>query len=257
MGWVNEGLNFLNNIKKVYKIKPTLQHYGCIVDLLARSGQLEEAQNLIQSMPIEPDSVIFRSLIWGCKVHGDTERLDHLIKHLQGTCDDYVLLGNVYASKGKWKNKAKVRSLMNEKGLVKPSGHSRIEINGEVYQFTAGSTCNIEAKNIYKKLEEIGESLRENGNGYDPKLSEVLLEIEDEEKASQLLHHSEKLAVCFGLMKMKPGSVIRVVKNLRSCEDCHSFMKHVSSVYKREILIRDRIRFHHFRDGKCSCGDYW
>ncbi|KAI3509599.1 hypothetical protein L1887_24993 [Cichorium endivia] len=258
MGWVNEGLQHFNNIKKVYKLKPTLQHYGCIVDLLARSGQLEEAQNFIKSMPIEPDSVMLRSLIWGCKVHGDTERVEHFIEHLEGTkmdCGTYVLLGNVYASKGKWKNKAKLRQSMNQKGIVKPSGYSRIEINGEVYQFTAGSTCNIEAKSIYKKLEEIEERLRD--NGYDPKLSEVLLEIDDEEKASQLLHHSEKLAVSFGLMKMKPGSVIRVVKNLRSCEDCHSFMKRVSSVYEREILIRDRIRFHHFRNGECSCGDYW
>ncbi|KAL7591252.1 hypothetical protein Lser_V15G34631 [Lactuca serriola] len=258
MGWVNEGLQHFKNIKKVYKLKPTLQHYGCIVDLLARSGQLEEAQKFIKSMPIEPDSVMFRSLIWGCKVHGDTERLEHLIEKFQDSCSDcgtYVLLGNVYASKGKWKNKAKVRSLMNKKGFVKPSGYSRIEINGEIYQFTAGSTCNIEAESIYKKLEEIEERLK--GSGYDPKLSEVLLEIDDEEKASQLLHHSEKLAVSFGLMKMKPGSVIRIVKNLRSCEDCHSFMKHVSSVYNREVLIRDRIRFHHFRNGECSCGDYW
>ncbi|KAL4555608.1 hypothetical protein LXL04_038232 [Taraxacum kok-saghyz] len=259
MGCVKDGLQHFNNIKKIYNLKPTLQHYGCIVDLLARSGQLEEAQNFIKSMPIKPDSVIYRSLIWGCKVHGDINRLEHFIEHLQGASDDdcgsYILLGNVYASKKNWKKKAKVRNIMNQKGLVKPSGHSRIEIDSKIYQFTAGSTCNIEAESIYKKLNEIEVRLR--NNGYDPKISDVLLDVDDEEKGLQLLHHSEKLAVCFGLMKMEAGSVIRVVKNLRSCEDCHDFMKRVSRVYEREILIRDRIRFHRFRDGECSCGDYW
>ncbi|KAL8192256.1 hypothetical protein R6Q57_027923 [Mikania cordata] len=262
MGWVDEGLKYFKNIKVLYKLKPTVQHYGCIVDLLARAGRLEDAQIFIKSMPIEPDAVMWRSFIWGCKVHGDIKRVEHLIKYLEGTkmgsCDDcgtYVLLGNVYASNGKWKNKANVRRLMNQKGLVKPSGHSLIEIDGVIYEFTAGSTFHIEAASIYKKLDEIEETLRV--NGYDPKLSEVLLEIDDEEKASQLLHHSEKLAVSFGLIKTKPGTIIRVVKNLRSCEDCHSFMKHVSGVYQREILIRDRIRFHHFKNGECSCGDYW
>lgn len=262
MGWVDEGLTYFKNIRKVYNLRPTVQHYGCIVDLLARAGRLEDAQEFIKSMPIEPDAVMWRSLIWACKVHGDTQRVEHLIKHVEGSkmdsCDDcgtYVLLGNVYASKGKWKNKAKVRQQMNRKGLVKPSGHSRIEIDGVIYEFTAGSTCHVEAESIYKKLDEIEKALR--GKGYDPKLSDVLLEIDDEEKASQLLHHSEKLAVSFGLIKAKPGTIIRIVKNLRSCEDCHSFMNHISSVYQREILIRDRIRFHHFRNGECSCGDYW
>ncbi|KAM0071973.1 putative tetratricopeptide-like helical domain superfamily, DYW domain-containing protein [Helianthus debilis subsp. tardiflorus] len=262
MGWVDKGLTYFNNIKKVYKLRPMVQHYGCVVDLLARAGRLDDAQKFIESMPIEPDAVLWRSFIWGCKAHGDTERVEHLIKHLEGAkmdscydCGTYVLLGNVYASNGKWKNKANVRKLMNQKGLVKPSGHSRIEIDGDIYEFTAGSTCHVEAESIYKKLEEIEGTLRV--NGYDPKLSEVLLEIDDEEKASQLLHHSEKLAVSYGLIKTEPGTIIRIVKNLRSCEDCHSFMKHISGVYQREILIRDRIRFHHFRNGECSCGDYW
>lgn len=258
MGWVDKGLTYFKNIMKVYKLNPTLQHYGCVVDLLARSGQLEEAENFIKSMPLKPDDVLWRSLLCGCKVHKDSERVKHLIQHLEGEnndCGTYVLLGNLYASNGKWKNKANVRKLMNQKGFVKPSGYSRIEIDGVIYEFTAGSTCNIEAENIYIKLDEIDYKLRK--NGYDPKISDVLLEIDDEEKAAQLLHHSEKLAVSFGLMKTEPGKIIRIVKNLRSCEDCHSFMKHVSRVYEREILIRDRIRFHCFKNGECTCGDYW
>ncbi|XP_071699566.1 pentatricopeptide repeat-containing protein At5g43790-like [Rutidosis leptorrhynchoides] len=102
MGWIDEGLSYFDKIKKVYKFRPTVQHYGCVVDLLARAGRLDDAEKFIKLMPVEPDAVLWRSLIWGCKVHGDTYRLERLIKHVEGLeiddyddCGTYVLLGNV------------------------------------------------------------------------------------------------------------------------------------------------------------------
>ncbi|GMN29249.1 hypothetical protein TIFTF001_044332 [Ficus carica] len=115
---------------------------------------------------------------------------------------------------------------MNKRGLVKPPGSSKIEINGKIHEFIVGDSSHPEAEEIYSKLDEIEEKLRE--ERYQPKLSEVLLEIDDEEKAFQLSHHSEKLALAFGLIKTSPGSEIRIAKNLRSCEDCHAFMKKTS-----------------------------
>lgn len=170
-------------------------------------------------------------------------------------CGSYVLIGNVYASAGKWHDKAKVRELMDKKGLRKPPGSSRIEIDGLIHEFVAGDSSHPEAEKIYEKLDEIEEKLLE--EKHSPKLSQVLLEIDDEVKAFQLRHHSEKLAVAFGLIKTNPGSEIRIVKNLRSCEDCHAVMKLLSKIYQREIIMRDRIRFHYFRHGECSCGDCW
>lgn len=257
-GWVTEAYLYFRDMREKYGIKPNLQHHGCMVDLHARSGKLQEAENFIRKMLIQPDAVLWRTVIWACKIHGDTNRAERLIKEINidfDDCGSYVLLSNIYASAGKWHDKAICRETMNKHGLVKPPGSSKIEIDGSVHEFTAGDSSHIEAPTIFAKLEEICKSLR--GEGYEPELSEVLLEVDDDEKAFQLLHHSEKLAVAFGLMKTKPGSPIRIVKNLRSCEDCHSFMKLISKAYEREIVVRDRIRFHHFRNGDCSCGDYW
>ncbi|KAL4294339.1 hypothetical protein AHAS_Ahas18G0218200 [Arachis hypogaea] len=184
------------------------------------------------------------------------------MKHLKlrkRTADDdsgsYILASNVYASAGKWCNKAEVRELMNRRGLTKPPGCSRIEVDGTVCEFSMGDYNHPEAEKIYNKLDQIVDEIRK--EGYNPRVSEVLLEMDDEDKAIQLLHHSEKLALAYGLIRNRQGSEIRIVKNLRSCEDCHEFMKLVSKIYQREIIVRDRIRFHHFKNGDCSCKDYW
>lgn len=70
-------------------------------------------------------------------------------------------------------------------------------------------------------------------------------------------YHSERLAICFGLLNVPAPKAIRVYKNLRVCIDCHDWTKGVSKLTGREIIARDNNRFHHFRDGKCSCNDYW
>lgn len=260
-GWVDKGFACFTTMQSKYGVKPTIQHYGCMVDLLARAGNLDEAEDFIRKMPVEPDVVLWRTLLWACKVHGDIDRSERLLKDLElvkmdsNDCGSYVLLGNVYASAGKWHDKANMRELMNRKGLSKPPGCSRIEVDGIVHEFAAGDSGHLEAKKIYAKLYEVEERLK--AEGYLPKLLEVLLEIDDEEKAFQLLHHSEKLAVAYGLIKTSPGTEIRIVKNLRSCKDCHSFMKLISKIYKQDIIVRDRIRFHHFINGDCSCKDYW
>ena len=85
----------------------------------------------------------------------------------------------------------------------------------------------------------------------------VLMDVSEEEKEENLNCHSEKLALAYGLLKTSPGTDIRISKNLRICHDCHCWIKLVSRVLGRVIIVRDRIRFHQFEDGLCSCGDYW
>lgn len=82
-------------------------------------------------------------------------------------------------------------------------------------------------------------------------------DVDIEEKEATVSTHSEKLAVAYSLINLRPESPIRVVKNLRMCDDCHSFCKFVSKATKREIVMRDKIRFHHFRNGDCSCNNFW
>ncbi|XP_031375981.1 pentatricopeptide repeat-containing protein At3g47530 [Punica granatum] len=108
---------------------------------------------------------------------------------------------------------------------------------------------------LYSFLADINEELKR--AGYVAKIELVSYDLEEEEKEHALTFHSEKLALAFGLLKSPLGSTIRIVKNLRVCQDCHGFFKLVSLVYKREISLRDRNRFHHFVEGACSCKDYW
>ncbi|KAK1267905.1 Pentatricopeptide repeat-containing protein [Acorus gramineus] len=258
-GWVDVGYQFFKRLPD-YGIQPEIQHYGCVVDLLARAGYLEEAEELAKMIPDEPDEITWRTLIWACKAHGDIDRAERLVDEWLLRMDEndgsnYVLLGNVYAKAGKWEEKARLRESMVQKSIRKEPGFSRIELGGRIHEFVAGDSDHPQAKRIYERWNQIMKMMIE--EGYKPKLSEVLLNVDDETKASQLHHHSEKLAVAFGLISTRPGTKILVVKNLRSCEDCHASMKLVSKITRREIVIRDRIRFHHFSNGACSCGDYW
>ncbi|KAF9587775.1 hypothetical protein IFM89_005507 [Coptis chinensis] len=93
--------------------------------------------------------------------------------------------------------------------------------------------------------------------GYVPDTSSILHDVEQAEKIKMLGHHSERLAIAFGLIFIPPGLPIRVVKNLRVCGDCHNATKFISKIVQREILVRDAVRFHLFKDGTCSCGDFW
>ena len=82
-------------------------------------------------------------------------------------------------------------------------------------------------------------------------------DVEDDVQEQLLNSHSEKLAIAFALLNTSPGTPIHIRKNLRVCGDCHSATKYISLVTKRAIIVRDMRRFHHFKDGTCSCGDYW
>ena len=128
-------------------------------------------------------------------------------------------------------------------------------IANRVHQFVAGDReheCSLE---IYKMLETIGTQIAE--AGYSPKISSVLHDIGEEEKENVVKEHSERLAIAYGMLVTKVGDCIRIVKNLRVCEDCHEASKMISKVFDREIIVRDYSRFHHFKEGKCSCLDYW
>lgn len=125
-----------------------------------------------------------------------------------------------------------------------------------MHKFLVDDTSHPEAEAVYKYLQELGKEMRR--FGYVPDTNFVLHDVEsDGHKQDMLITHSEKIAVAFGLMKLPPGRAIRVFKNLRTCGDCHNFFMYLSRVVQREIVLRDRKRFHHFRNGECSCGNFW
>ncbi|KAK7317302.1 hypothetical protein RJT34_01404 [Clitoria ternatea] len=258
-GLVDEGRRYFSSMSSVFAVTPTIEHYGCMVDLLARAGLLFEAQDLINSMPMDANAIVWGALLGGCRLHRDTQLAEHVLKQLieleTWNSAHYVLLSNIYSASCRWDEAEKIRSTLSEKGMQKLPGCSWVEVDGVVHEFLVGDTSHPLSHKIYEKLESLFKDLRE--AGYSPTTEFVLFDVEEEEKEFFLGCHSEKLAVAFALISTGAKDVIRVVKNLRVCGDCHEAMKLVSKVTGREIIIRDNNRFHHFIDGSCSCRDYW
>ncbi|KAK9273081.1 hypothetical protein L1049_017888 [Liquidambar formosana] len=259
-GLVNDGRHYFNMMRNEYGIEPTVEHYGCLVDILCRAGHIKEAKNIIENMPMRPNKVIWMSLLSGSRNHGNTEvgeyAAQRLIEVAPDTIGCYILLSNIYAAAYQWDKVSHVREMMKKRGIRKDPGCSSIEHKGVHHEFIVGDKSHPQTKEIYSKLREMKEKLK--CMGHVPDTTQVLLCIEGEkEKEAELENHSERLAIAFGLINVDVGSPIRIMKNLRVCNDCHSATKLLSDIYNREIIVRDNSRFHHFKNGSCSCMDYW
>eukprot|EP01018_Ginkgo_biloba_P018551 Gb_27291 [translate_table: standard] len=258
-GLVEEGCHYFNCMNQYYHITPAMEHYGCMVDLLGRAGHLDEAQDFINKMPIKPDATVWGCLLGACRVHNNMELGEHVAEKLfeldPKNVAPYVLLSNIYAAAGKWDDSEKVWKMMKERKVKKKPGCSWIEVDKQVYAFLVGDRSHPQTHQIYAKLETLSKQMK--AAGYVPDTRFVLDNVEEEQKEQIIFHHSERLAIAFGLINTPPGIGIRVIKNLRVCGDCHSAIKFISKIVAREIVVRDVNRFHHFKDGQCSCGDYW
>ncbi|MQL97313.1 hypothetical protein Taro_030000 [Colocasia esculenta] len=266
-GLVSEGRKYFSSMADEFGVEPQIEHYGCMVDLLARAGLIDEALDLVSTMPCKPDAVIWRSLLDACwKEKASVEVGESIARWVleaqEGlTSGVYVLLSRIYASANRWDDVGLVRNLMDEEGIRKVPGCSSVEIDGVVHEFLAGDTRHPRSKEIYTMLQEMEERVAL--VGYTPDLSQapmVPAEQEGERRRHSLRLHSERLAIAFGLLSSKAsttGTPIRVFKNLRVCRDCHAMTKLVALAFDVEIVVRDRTRFHHFKGGLCSCGDYW
>ncbi|KAF7810954.1 pentatricopeptide repeat-containing protein [Senna tora] len=258
-GLVLEGKKLFQKMVHIYKLVPKVQHYGCMVDLLGRAGLLDEAQELISHMPMRPNMAVLGSLLAACKVHKNVKLGEWAAKQflsLEPQKFGYnVLMSNIYAAANRWDDVAIIRRGMKDVGIRKEPGITSIEVNGSVHDFVMGDKTHPEKLKIYDMIDEMRKKLED--AGYTPHTSSVLKNIDVEEKETALNYHSEKLAMAFGLISTAPGVPIRIVKNLRICDDCHSATKLLSKIYGREIVVRDRNRFHHFKEGSCSCLEYW
>ncbi|XP_073155841.1 pentatricopeptide repeat-containing protein At2g27610 isoform X2 [Henckelia pumila] len=258
-GLVHEGQIFFDMMRKKLYIPPTMEIYSCMVDLYGRAGMLDKAMALINRMHFPPSATVWRTLLAACRVHRNLElgefAAKKLISHHPQDSAAYVLLANLYAASGHWRDRAKVRKLMDDRQVKKETGFSWIEVKNKTYAFMAGDASHPLSDHIYKKLEELSIRLRD--AGYQPDTNYVLHDIEEEQKEAILSRHSERLAIAFGLISVPAGIPIQIIKNLRVCVDCHTVIKIISKMEGREIIVRDSNRFHHFKEGLCSCKDYW
>lgn len=259
-GMENRGmLLFDEMVKGKYGVEPDIEHYGTVVDLLGRAGQIENAFKFIKQMPFEPTAAIWGSLLGACRAHQHVDMGEYVGKRLleiePENSGNYVILSNLLASAGRWNDVRAVRDLMMGNAVKKEPGKSWIELDKTLHTFHAGDQFHPRKEEVFNKVREISVKIKE--AGYAPDLTCVLYDVDEEQKEKILLSHSEKLALAFALISTPQGKPVRIMKNLRICVDCHNFAKFVSKIYKREVSLRDKSRFHHIVDGVCSCGNYW
>ncbi|XP_043719865.1 pentatricopeptide repeat-containing protein At3g12770-like [Telopea speciosissima] len=258
-GLVDEGCDIFYKIAKEYNMEHIVEHYSCMVDLLGRAGHLDQAYKLITTMEVKPTLDIWASLLFACRVHHNVKLAE--IAALNAfdlnpkAVVPYISLSNIYAVEKRWDDVERVRATVRSKGLKKQPGCSYVELEKVVHCFLVGDKSHPQSESIYSKLEDLCWQLKE--AGYTPDTSSVLYDVNEEVKEKMLWDHSERLAIAFALINTAPGTVIMITKNLRICCDCHTVTKLISKHMGREIIMRDAHRFHHFKNGICSCGDYW
>lgn len=258
-GFVTEGRHFFTSLLQDHGIVPTMELYGCMVDLLGRAGQLVKAEQFIISMPLEATASIWSSLLGACRIHGNLEVAERVAERslILDPHDGavYVQLSHMYAAAGMWDNVAKVRKVMEDRGVKKEQGCTWVQIDGKVHSFVTEDRSHPQAREIYTELARLMNEIKR--EGYVPLTQNVLHDVGEQQKEEAISYHSEKLAIAYGILNTPPSTPIRIYKNLRVCADCHSASKFISKLAGREIIARDASRFHHFKDGLCSCGDYW
>lgn len=258
-GLVKQGCSYFESMLKDYGITPSVEHYGCIIDLLGRAALLETAEDFIEKSPVQPNGCMWSALLASCKKYGDAKRGKRAANHVM-MCEPqnaapFVLLSSIYASNGKWRDAQASLQDMAKLGLKKKPGCTIIEVKNTLHQFLASEGLHRDKDALNDLLESLESQVKE--MGYVPNTKLVLDDVSKDVKEHLLGHHSERMALAFGLLNTPPGTPIRLAKNLRTCFDCHNFMKFISKIVGREIVLRDAKRLHHFKDGVCSCGDYW
>ncbi|XP_068650813.1 pentatricopeptide repeat-containing protein At5g52850, chloroplastic [Aristolochia californica] len=246
-GLADLGLEYFSFMKQAYGITPQIDHYVCLVDLLGRAGRLREAAGVIETMPFHPDALIYKTLLSSCKVHRNLVLGEEIARRAL-ECNPwdpavYVMLANIYDDADKLEFGQQIRQMMRERGLRKTPGQSWIELKNKVYSFTADDRSNPQTDKIHEKLDSLKRTVRSLGFPY--------------AESAGSAYHSEKLAVAFSLLNTPSTAPIRIIKNIRICEECHDFFKLVTCAVDREIIVRDNNRFHSFNKGDCSCRGYW
>lgn len=222
---IEEAFLYFDAMSRDHGIEPGVEHYVGIIEVLGKSGHLNEAMEYIEKLPFEPNAMLWESVLNLARMNGDIDLEDRAEE----------LLVSLDPSKE------------NPKKLPTPPPKRRLGIN-----MLDGRNKLAEYRlppKIEKKVV--------NEQRYVPDTRYVLHDIDQEAKEQALLYHSERLAIAYGLISTPARTPLRIIKNLRICGDCHNAIKIMSRIVGRELIVRDNKRFHHFKDGKCSCGDYW
>lgn len=164
-GLIHEGLLIFNSIDKVHHMKPSMEQYACVIDLLGRGGQIKEALSLLNNMPIASNANLWGTLLGACRTHHDVDMghvvADHLLRIETADIGNYVVLSNLYAADARWDGVLEMRRLMKMRDLKKPAGCSWIEVGRSKNIFVAGDYSHPDRSLIYSTLRHLDEQIKE------------------------------------------------------------------------------------------------
>ncbi|KAF9596727.1 hypothetical protein IFM89_012926 [Coptis chinensis] len=248
--------DLFHSMKINYNIQLTSEHYASMVGVLGYWDCYDEAEEMVDNMPFDPDASVWRALLDSCRLRAKTKLgkkvVERLVNMEPKDPSTYILVSNLYSASGRWNCFERVREEMREKGLQKHPSRSWVIHQNKIHSFFARDKSHLLSKEIYAGLSELIPRCMK--AGYVPNTSFVLHDVEEHQKKEFLYCHSAKLAVMYGILYTRHA---QIVKNIHLCGDCHTFFKYASTVLGREISLRDASGFHIFRNGQCSCKDYW
>ncbi|MCO5568401.1 hypothetical protein L7F22_022100 [Adiantum nelumboides] len=250
-GLVLKARTYFEAMTNEYNVPPASEHFNCVIDLLGRAGQIVEAVETLEKMPYQPTLFGWCSMLGACRKWGNVKLGRHIFECVMRLDDQHapalVLMFNIYMDACMWEEAKKIEAMLQ--ALNEP-GKSWVELFGVVHTFNEDEVDDDEYKELHTKLGDV--YLKMDEKGYKNATEDMFAD------ASNLpCKHSERLAVACGLLNTSEGSQVRIVKNLRICEDCHMTLAFISKMERRNIVCKDRISFHDFKNGKCACGNYW
>lgn len=255
LGEEEQAFDFLESIKEEWNMEPSEQHYACMVAALGRASLLKEAEEFIEEISSESDALMWESLLVACRIHHNVGLAETAVEHLldvkaqssPAVCEQLM---NIYAAAGRWEDVSVIKATMREAGLLAPKSCT-IEVNSEFHTFMTNHFS--PQIGVEDKIEELVWKMMDKGFLLDPHYAPN----DSREKERLFSHCPELLAVAYGLEHTPPGVLVRCVTDSPVTDPSHRMLKFISKAYNRGIFVRDPNCLHNFKDGICSCGDYW
>ena len=230
--------------------------WNTIINIYGLNGNGKLAVELFQEMQrnnVAPDLITFQKLLNVCSINGMLKEILYYFELMQKQYDmkprleHYNYIVDCYSRAGKLDEIEKftkipqVRESMKRQKMkdIQP-GTYFIEIHGVAHTFHANEPSHPQHDVIIKEIEKLNSELKTAGY-----------------KSDTTNAPKEEMAVAFGMMETPPKTPLLIASNLRISPDCHSTLSAISKVNERVITLRDAHRVHQFKDGKCSCNDYW
>ncbi|CEO99930.1 unnamed protein product (mitochondrion) [Plasmodiophora brassicae] len=236
---------FLSDFARQWSFPLLPSHLTHIVDLQGRAGNLDIAERIASA---SSGSLPWVTFLTACIRRGDIPHAERAFARILAM-DNYAasyactLMLNMYGHAGQDSTASRLMTFMEARGIARIPDRTTLLLDDQCPSFEGGHSCSRDHTRLID---------RALAHGYTPDLTSDA----DQTARQTVFQHSEKLAIAFSLAA-GGTSPIRLARALPTCPDCHNFMKVVSSVYARDIFVRNGSRCHHFHNGRCSCADYW